>query len=402
MTSDDDTKRSKCSQASYGSDQEKKRKANKKKSIKDERISQDELSDDGSRAWSKHHKKHKKPKRGLGEHKGSSRKPVHFHKKRKHGSSREERKSHKKRVKKESKRKDELKHGKRDKSQPIDMGSILGYPPSKLLDPTGDYFTYHQHLWVYLYRNESRTFDDLATTEEAHRAFERFCWAYNSGKLEKGYYESTLPASVLQEAQTTRHKWSFQTSTREEDNLYSLTRGVQNQTNVRDKQQLPIHPSTLCKVVRKEGASVIGDRGRVDSMSHEKRQSWRELKERVRHSEEEFSGGPKEGRERQIEKRKEVSDRTHGASRQSNDVELNDNDLYGGESTNRRSFEDALRRDKLRNQQRQDKKMTRIAELQEKEKAKQEAMFKKLGIKPNQQKITIRPRPQGNVAPTGR
>ena len=118
----------------------------------------------------------------------------------------------------------------------------------------------------------------------------------------------------------------------------------------------------------------------------------RRLKEHIRTAEEEFSGGRKEGRERLIEKRKEVGARTHAASRDREASaaapELGDDVLYGGDDRQQfaREKERAARREASRGQ--------RLNELQTKEKERQEAMFKQLGltnIKPGE-KITIKPR----------
>ncbi|KAL7573112.1 hypothetical protein ACA910_018791 [Epithemia clementina (nom. ined.)] len=89
------------------------------------------------------------------------------------------------------------------------MGPILGKAPEELLDADRDYYAYHQHLWVYLYRKEGLAFNDLPSTEATRQAFERFVQQYNAGALEKEYYQTQLPPAVLDEAKTTRHTWSF-------------------------------------------------------------------------------------------------------------------------------------------------------------------------------------------------
>jgi hypothetical protein len=108
---------------------------------------------------------------------------------------------------------------------------------------------------------------------------------------------------------------------------------------------------------------------------------------------EEFGGGGKTyGRERQMEKRKEVGARTHGAARdREGATELTDDAIFGSEAG---GFQTALAREKQRTAQREEKKNSRFAELQKKEDDKKEAMLKLLGLdamKPGQ-KITIAPR----------
>lgn len=104
-----------------------------------------------------------------------------------------------------------------DKALLVNMGMPRGQPPEEPVDPEDDYFTFHQHFWVYLFREEGRAFNDL-TSEETHTAFARFAEAYNNGNLEVDYYKLPLPAAALEEAKTTKHKWSFVTAAADDNN----------------------------------------------------------------------------------------------------------------------------------------------------------------------------------------
>ena len=124
----------------------------------------------------------------------------------------------------------------------------------------------------------------------------------------------------------------------------------------------------------------------------EERRANKRLREHVKSVREELQGGPKDFRERQIEKKREQSDKIHGASREKHDaMELSDNALYGGDNSH---FQAALERERLQKARTREERAGRITELQNKEKDRQENMLKMLGLqnlKPGQ-KITIAPR----------
>jgi hypothetical protein len=130
----------------------------------------------------------------------------------------------------------------------------------------------------------------------------------------------------------------------------------------------------------------------VDDKLQEYRANKR-LREHVRTVGEELTGGRKDGRERQLEKKKETAASLHGAARDREDagVELGDADLYGDGNA---EFSTALARERRYKEKRSAEKESRLAELQQKENERQQAMLNALGltgIKPGQ-KITIAPR----------
>ena len=311
---------------------------------------------------------------------------------------------HKRHTKKDSKRrheKDSVRGGKHEKtisvkkSELYPLGGIKGSPPSEPLDLEKDYFAYHQHLWVYLYREEGIIFGDLSS-EDSRNAFQRFAKRYNAGELEKVYY-GVLPQEAIDQCQTTRHKWSFNTSETERKSLRFIEEGVRKQTEFSKNDDAPR---------REIGAEVA----RMPKLSNDRRSlsaeervaervANRRLREHVITVEEELTGGRKDGRERLIEKRKETAARIHGAAKEREDVqmggvELSDEAIYGGGGDGELNFQDALRRERHRNAQLQQSKKDRVAELKKKEQDRQEAMISMLGltgVKPGQ-KITIAPR----------
>ena len=304
-------------------------------------------------------------------------------------------KKHKKKKSNHSSRSDKKsKKVKIDKSKLHPLGNIVGKPPSTPLDVDKDYFAYHQHLSVYLYREEGIAFGDL-TSEESHQAFQRFCRHYNEGSLEVAYYEDVLPLKAVEESKTTTHKWSFQTSATEVKSLHMIEEGVRKQTEYDAPSRLPETSAPTRGNLQDDNDVNVGRHTMTPKERLQGHMANKRLREHVRTAEEELSGGRKEGRERQLEKKKETGASLHGSARDREDrmggVELGDEDLYGGGSSD---FAAALARDRKYKEKRASVKESRLEELQKKEHDRQEAMLKALGltgIKPGQ-KITIAPR----------
>lgn len=278
------------------------------------------------------------------------------------------------------------------------LGDPLGNTPDQMLDAEKDYFAFHQHLWVYLHREEGRAFNDL-NAAETRDAFSRFVSQYNAGKLEQAYYDPKgLPAAALEECKTTRHAWSFKVNETEERNLQHLQDGVRKQTEYHagdmKEESSPIQLSS--SAVIPSGRAVLEERPRRTAEDrYTDRVANHRLKQHIKAAEEDFYPR-KEGRERQIEKRHDQAAKIHGAAsgRDGAGVELTDEGIYGSDD---RSFKIALAREQQRKFQREDQKQQRIKELQEKEAEKQKSMLKMLGLSGIQpgQKITILPRKNG-------
>ena len=285
------------------------------------------------------------------------------------------------------------------------MGDSIGKAPNTLINPETDYFTYHQEFWVYLYREEGIRFNDL-TSEEAREAFLRFAKQYNTGKLEAPYYDNppTFPSQVLDESKTTQHKWAFQTTETERRGLEQLQEGVRRLTQYTDEGKAEISAAGK-KSTEKEGASkgpAPNDEEypmprKTPEERVEERRVNRRLREHVRTTHEEITGGAKDLRERQIEKRKEQATRIHGAARDKEEgagVELSDAAVYGDGD---RSFQEAVARQRQSKARREEERNARVEELQNRERERQENMLKMLGldgVKPGH-KITIAPRNDG-------
>jgi len=302
---------------------------------------------------------------------------------------------------KKSKRKNKDKPKKQDKSSFFPMGDPMGRAPQTLVNAETDYFTYHQEFWVYLFREEGIRFNDLSS-DESRAAFRRFAKEYNAGSLEAPYYEKppTFPAEVLEESKTTQHKWGFQTSETERRGLEQLQAGVRRLTDYQDGDTGgdKSHDDPQ-KIAGSSSVPARNDdhhqqRRKTPEDRMEERRKNKRLREHVRTAEEEITGGVKDFRERQIEKKREHAARLHGAARDKEEgagVELDDSALYGDGD---RSFKDALAHEKQAKLRREEKRNARVEELQNKERERQENMLKMLGLqgmKPGQ-KIQIAPR----------
>ena len=353
------------------------RRRHKKHRRRDDDQDDDALDRDNRKRSSRKHRRKEESDEEDRKHKKSRK-----HHKKDHRDQDDELRSRKK-DKKKKKEKSDRKSS--DKRTFISLGPPLGKPPDKLLDGDADYFAYHEHLWVYVYREHGRAFNDM-TSEESRDAFRDFTKRYNKGELAEGYYVEKLPAVVLEESKTTKHSWSFRMSETEGRSLQSIEAGVRKQTEYRDPNAEAV-PEKRASAQKEEKSD---NRSRTDPARD--CVANRRLKEHVQAAEEEFGGGRKEGRERQIEKRKETGARIHGAARDRESAagvpEIGDAVLYGGDD--RKQFA----REKERSARRQESRDERLTELQAKEKGRQEAMLKQLGlsnIKPGQ-KITIQPR----------
>ncbi len=297
------------------------------------------------------------------------------------------------------------------------LGPVMTYPPQVSLDPDTDYFRYHQHLRLFLYRRYGLYFEDLSS-EDARTKFQSFVKEYNAGNLEQVYYEDeALPAEVLDPCKRTKHEWKFNTTAKEQESLNFVKEGVRKQTDYKVDASIATTEANRRSVndpkVQAEHSLEIG-KGSMD----EKKQSYtdrqykslktqdevvadlranRRLREHVLTAEEEFAVGEekkkkKYGRE---PKNKDNHTRKHSPICRDQEVtsaELDDRDIYGdGDEAN---FKATLAREKLRKAKQKEDKAARILELESKEKQKQAEMLKMLGLSDIQpgKKISIAPR----------
>jgi hypothetical protein len=289
-----------------------------------------------------------------------------------------------------------------DKSKMVSMGKPLGRSPDSKVNAEEDYFSYHNEFWIYLFREEGTCFNDI-DTEESRAAFARFAKQYNAGMLEDPYYTRTFPNEVIEESKTTKHSWGFKTTHTERKGLGDLQKGVRRQTEYsssRDKNANNVdvrnanstHSSqVICQPVESLGSVRHNHRPTPEERRNEKRAD-RRLKEHVKLTQEELTGGPKDGKERQLEKKREHSARIHGAHKdhevEAAGMELSDAALFGDD------VRGVLGRSRQKKERKDERQKNRIQELQQKEEERQKNMLKMLGLENLQgkKKLVIAPR----------
>ena len=157
---------------------------------------------------------------------------------------------------------------------------------------------------------------------ESHEAFKEFTTLYNTGKLEKAYYNELLPQDALDQCSRTKHKWAFKTNRTEEQSLSMVKAGVKKQTEYStDKKQMAA--VNLATAAKGRGVSIGPARPNQDEQQQQvaaqraaQRQSDIQHRNRIKLANEDLYGKSDPGsRERQMEKKREMSAKVHGASR---------------------------------------------------------------------------------------
>ena len=377
---------------------EESRKRDRKKDSKQRRDKGDRKhtrDSDSESDYRKHRRSHKRRKRRRSDDDVSSENSDY--KRRYHDDDDKRRK--KKSSKRDDKKKKKTKKSttKPDKSKLFFIGAPRNSPPETKIDAKQDYFSFHNEFWVYLFREEGVCFNDLDTAQ-AREAFGRFAEDYNAGRLEEPYYTRSFPSEVLQESKTTKHSWGFKTTTAELKGLGDLQKGIRRQTeysenktkttsshDVRKMASLPSNEVSCAPV-----ESLQRKRPTVQERRTEQRRDTKRWRETVKLTHEELTGGSKDFRERQLEKKREFSSKIHGAHRdkEAAGVELSDADMYGDGGI--QAAKARLSKSKERRNQKQN---NRLQELQQKEEDRKNNMLKMLGLENLKgQKLEIAPR----------
>lgn len=309
----------------------------------------------------------------------------------------------------------------RDKASPIapsklvSLGEAIGEPPAEKLD-ADDYFSHNVHLRIYLYRTFAIYFEEL-TSSESHDAFtSEFVKAYNTGHLEKAYYDPSglFPQAALDQCSRTKHQWNFRTNTVEKQSLSIVRAGVKKQTEYNEKGGTAHTPATQSLSYPITRAKIGPQPSHVPPTKTPQqialqRQADKQHRERINLANEEMYGVGKAdpGRDRQREKRREQSEKLHGAAQDRESAawggaELDDAAIYGtGSGAGRKggrgepSYEQAVAKRSQYRARKDAEKAARTAELLQKEEEKQANMLAMLGLsglKAAGQKIKILPR----------
>ncbi len=269
------------------------------------------------------------------------------------------------------------------------MGDARGCPPETLIDAEKDYFSFHNEFWIYLFREEGVCFNDLETPE-ARKSFGRFAKDYNEGKLEEPYYTRSFPNEVIKESKTTQHSWGFKTTTAELKGLGDMQQGIRKLTEYNTKKEDKTDVRKISGVASQQvSCAPVESLQRKRPTVQERKRETKKWRETVKLTHEELSGGPKDFRERQLEKKRQEASKIHGAHRDKEAaMELDDSSLYGDGGIAQAKAR--LTKSKERRNERQN---SRIQELQKKEEDRKNNMLKMLGLENLQgKKLEIAPR----------
>ena len=235
---------------------------------------------------------------------------------------------------------------------------------------------------------------------ESHEAFKEFTTLYNTGKLEKAYYNELLPQDALDQCSRTKHKWQFKTNRTEEQSLSMVKAGVKKQTEYSSDKKHPPMAANLATTAKGRGVSIGPARPNQDEQQQQaaiqraaQRQSDIQHRNRIKLANEDMYGKSDPGsRERQMEKKREMSAKLHGASRDRESEafgELDDDAIYGsgsisgGRGRGRKgeaTYEEALAREKAYKERKESEKNARHSELLQKEELKKKQMMEMLGL----------------------
>jgi hypothetical protein len=329
-------------------------------------------------------------------------------------------KSRKRKDHKRSKRDDDKKKHRRDKdekkrkepsvdtSKLVSIGAITDKPPPEQLDPSLNYFSHNPHLRLYLYRTHSLYFEDLSS-ESTRKYFTEFVDKYNSGKLEEAYYNTQLPEEAMDQCSRTKHQWKFKTNEIEEEKLNLVKAGVRKQTEydadggktssyAQGVKTVAILPPTVAP--RQQQDDYDREQSQLAKQSAQKLSDKRH-RERINLANEEIYGinsKPSSGYERQQMKKREQSNKTHGAYKDREEsftgAELDDDAIYGGKEM---GYNEAVAKERVRRDRRQAEMASRVEEGKRKEEEKRKEMLAMLGLSGMDagKKIRIAPRSDG-------
>lgn len=237
-------------------DRKRRRKDHSRRSKRRERDHEDDSSSVDSRSRRKKHS-HKSSKRRSRRDKEVDRDvdgKKEFSRSSHHSSRRKDRDSEKR----EKRQSHESKKSK-EPAKLVSIGPRIQSLPSTCtpVDSAKDYFAFHDHLRLYLYRSEGTYFEDLSS-EETHAAFEQFCIKYNKGALEEGFYAKELPEEAMDQCKRTKHAWNFKTSVAETKSLDLIKSGVKKQTRYAKVGEPKVKGPMVCKPV--PDSNVNGNR----------------------------------------------------------------------------------------------------------------------------------------------
>ncbi|KAL4140106.1 hypothetical protein PRNP1_015181 [Phytophthora ramorum] len=255
-----------------------------------------------------------------------------------------------------------------------------------------DYFLRQTEFRVWLAQTKGKYVDDLSTDEATELFTDQFAKKWNRGKLSTMFYEG-LPDAVVEQTKRTRHRWGFVAKLGEKEKFELAT--AKDSVDVATKRENLLSSGSKRESVK--GPQLEEDRGsskskrRAKELEEDKEEQWRRRKldqKREREYRDTVMDelAPKAtGREAQIEKRRQLSQKLHGAARDRDDardgLDVSEDFLMGGgrgdgdeEFKRRMAQRDSTRR---RKQEMQEEK---LAGLKAKESARMDKFLEDMGL----------------------
>ncbi|KAF1777461.1 hypothetical protein GQ600_17096 [Phytophthora cactorum] len=250
-----------------------------------------------------------------------------------------------------------------------------------------DYFLRQTEFRVWLAQTKNKYVDDLSTDEAMELFTDEFARKWNRGKLSKMFYEG-LPDAVVEQTKRTRHQWGFVAKLGDKEKFELAT--AKDSVDVATKKK-----SLLISEEKKiKGPKLEEDGSRTKRRSKEDdeddREEDRKHRKLERRREREYRDlvmeelEPKAtGREAQIEKRRQLGDKLHGAARDREDardgLDLSDDFLMGGRGGSDDLKHRMAQRDLVR-RRKQEQQQEKLAALKAKESARMDKFLEDMGL----------------------
>ncbi|KAG6616600.1 uncharacterized protein IUM83_13076 [Phytophthora cinnamomi] len=254
-----------------------------------------------------------------------------------------------------------------------------------------DYFLRQTEFRVWLAQSKGKYVDDLSTEEATELFTDEFARKWNRGKLAKMFYEG-LPESIVEQTKRTRHRWEFVAKLGEKEKFELATAKDSVGVATRKENLLSSGRSRESEKSRFEETSENKRDRRQEKEDEDNRDEDRKRRKVERKREREYRDAVMEelapkatGREAQIEKRRQLGVKLHGAARDREDardgLDLSDDFLMG---CGRGGGDDDLKRrmaqrDSVR-RRKQDEQQEKLAELKAKEAARMDTFLSDMGL----------------------
>ncbi|XP_062510640.1 pre-mRNA-splicing factor CWC22 homolog [Corticium candelabrum] len=255
------------------------------------------------------------------------------------------------------------------------------------LDPITkhDFFEKSSEFRLWLIEKRHRYFDELSNSD-SRKLFKKFVVRWNSGKLNKKYYEG-IPVSELQKTVRTRYKWKFASKLDDfeqdtiRDSVITCTAGNSKVENLLfstgkptvEKSQVrgPIGP-TLPPVTRKSGSALVLE-DEEKQRNDRQRKKYEEKKHREQKNVVMDELLPKAtGREARIEKKFAEAEQRR---QREHSPETRDDVLMGGGDNFRSRLAARQKFQARRREEKQQKVADRVEQYEAKEKATMDALL---------------------------